>query len=242
MYSAYFVDDEPLVLESFMSSPVFPECGFANVGHSTSPRAAIADIIMTQPDIVFTDLKMPELNGVELMDELKRAGYGGEFVIISAYKEFDESRRFFKMDGFDYLIKPVSAQDLQGLLDKLSGRLAGGKPEPALPRETPSPELNRITSFLHGNIAEKHTLESISDMFGLKPNYICNLFSRYLGTTFVSYLTAARMKEAAALLKTSQKAIKDVAALCGYQDYFYFCRVFRDAYACTPTAYRKAPR
>jgi AraC-like DNA-binding protein len=50
------------------------------------------------------------------------------------------------------------------------------------------------------------------------------------------------MEEAALLLKTTQKKVKEIAALCGYADYFYFCRVFREVYACTPTNYREAMR
>jgi len=243
----FFVDDEPLVLESFMSMPAFLECGYISAGHCFNPSEAAGMIEKINPDVVFTDLKMPRKNGVELMDDLKRSGYAGEFVMVSAYGEFEEARQFFKMDGFDYLVKPVSEQDLQALLEKLSGRLSikiplkKSKPEiPGSLLETTSGELNRITAYLYKNIALKHSLESIGERFHLNPNYICNLFSRYLGTTFITYMTDIRMTEAARLLKTTQKAVKEISALCGYGDYFYFCRVFRDVYACTPTEYREA--
>ncbi|MCL2702779.1 MAG: response regulator [Defluviitaleaceae bacterium] len=239
MYRVFFIDDEPLVLESFMTSPVFLECGFINTGHSVNPHAAAELIKETQPDVVFTDLKMPGLNGVELMAELKRSGYTGEFVIVSAYKEFEEARRFFMTDGFDYIIKPVSEQDLQALLEKLSYKLADKKGETSR-EETPSPELNIIAAYLRNNITAKHTLESTGMRFNLKPNFICNLFSRHLGTTFTAYMTNIRMEEASSLLKATKKTVKEIAALCGYHDYFYFCRVFRDTYSCTPTAYRES--
>jgi len=242
MYRAYFVEDKPLVLEAFMSRPAFLECGFINVGHSVNPLEAVRAIVEMQPDVVFTDLKMPGLSGVELMDELRRSGYGGEFVIVSAYGEFEESRRFFNMDGFDYLIKPVSENDLQALLEELAHKLAAKKAERNPAKETTSPELNKITAYLLDHISDKHSLESIGMRFGLKPNYICNLFSRYLETTFVAYLTKLRMEEAAMLLKTTQKAVKEIAAICGYPNYFYFCRVFRDVFACTPSAYRESAR
>lgn len=240
MYKIYFVDDEPLVLESFMNKSVFLENGFVNIGHSTSPLEAIKTIIDIKPDIVFTDLKMPERSGIELMEELKKAGYKGEFVIISAYREFEEARQFFIMDGFDYLIKPVSDLDLSGLLDKLSSKLSDKNTDTILIKDTPSPELNNIITYLNKLPAEKHTLESICNKFYLKPNYVCKLFSRHLGTTFTAYLTNIRMDEAAILLKTTQKAVKEISFTCGYTDYFYFCRVFRDKYGCTPSEYRES--
>ena len=242
MHRVYFVEDNPLILESFMSRPVFLECGFINVGHSVNPVEALKAIKDTNPDVVFTDLKMPGLNGIELMDKLKLGGYDGEFVVISAYSDYSEVRRFFNMDGFDYLVKPVSENELQALLVKLSDRLTAKKADVNPARGTPSPELNKITAHLRAHISDRHTLESIGSKFNLKPNFICNLFSRFLGTTFISYLTNIRMEEAALLLRISQKPVKEVAIICGYPNYFYFCRVFREAYACTPTMYRERDR
>lgn len=101
-------------------------------------------------------------------------------MIISAYSEYKEIRHFFTHDGFDYLTKPVSEQDMQ------------------------------------------------------------DLFSRYLETTFTAYMTKIRMEAATQLLTTSILPVKEIAMVCGYQNYFYFCRVFKDIYSCTPTDYRKA--
>jgi len=238
MYTAFFVDDEFLVLESFIHKPAFFECGFINIGHSTNPFESVNAILTARPDVVFLDLKMPGLSGVELMDELKNCGYKGEFIIVSAYREFEEARRFFTMDGFDYLIKPVSDKDLLIMLEKLSDKLAErdnkGKPV----RGTASLELNKITAYLYNNKTEKHTLESIGKTFHLRPNTICALFSKHLGTTFKAYLTGIRMEEAAKQLLTTQKAVKEISHICGYEDYFYFCRVFREFYSCTPSVYR----
>lgn len=239
MYRAFFVDDEPLVLESFMSKPIFLECGFVNIGHCTNPLEAVKAITETQPDIVFTDLRMPGLNGVEMMEKLKKGGFGGEFVIISAYAEFYEARKFYNMSGFDYLIKPVSEQDLQTLLEKLGHKLTSTKKKTNPSTETISPELNKITAYLRKNLAEKHTLTSIGKKFYIYPTSISKLFSLHLETTFTAYLKNIRMEAAALLLKTSTKPVKEIASLCGYKDYFYFCNMFRDVNKCTPAAYRK---
>jgi len=240
MYKAYFVDDELLVLESFMSNPVFLECGFLNAGYSTSPLEAVDAIIKTEPDVVFTDLKMPQQSGVELMEELQNREFDGEFVIISAYREFEEARRFFTMHGFDYLIKPVVDTDLLLMLEKLSDKLSKKQAKSSKIKETPSPELNKITEYLSKHLSEKQSLESVCTEFDLKPNYVCRLFSRYMGTTFTAYITTQKMEKAALLLATTLKAVKEISSLCGYNDYFYFCRVFRERYGCTPSAYRES--
>ncbi|MCL2602907.1 MAG: response regulator [Defluviitaleaceae bacterium] len=239
MNRMFFVDDEPLVLKGFMSSPVFLECGYVNEGYATDPNEAIGMIRDYEPDVVFTDLKMPGMNGVDMMQRLRRTGYGGEFIIISAFGEFEESRRFFKLGGFDYLIKPVTDRELRILLRSLSEKLRSHIKNIKPLDDTASPEVNKIIEYLNKNKIAKHTLESVGAKFNLKPNHICKLFSRHLHMTFVSYITRIKMEEAANLLKNTEKTIKEVATLCGYPDYFYFCRVFKEVHNSTPSLYRE---
>lgn len=99
---------------------------------------------------------------------------------------------------------------------------------------------NEILAYLQEYSAMRHTLESIGEKWDINPNTVCNLFAKHLNTTFVAYLTGLRMKHAEELLTTTTKSIKEVAYVSGYNDYFYFCRVFKDSHNCTPTAYRAA--
>jgi two-component system response regulator YesN len=100
--------------------------------------------------------------------------------------------------------------------------------------------LNKIIAYLRDNVSAKHTLESLSEAHSIHSSHISRLFANHLGTNFSAYLTKLRMEEAAKLLKTTQKDIKEIYGLCGFGDYFYFCRVFRKYYACTPSVFREA--
>jgi two-component system response regulator YesN len=243
MFRAYFVDDEPLVLKEFINNPLFAACGYQVVGFATNPFNAIKEIKKLLPDVVFTDLKMPECSGVDLVEALRDKDARCEFVIISAHPDFIESRRFFLLGGFNYLLKPVSDHELQQLLGKLTARLAGKKAgADKIAADTSSTELNEIISYLKENITAKHTLELLCEKYHLSNTYICQLFANYLGTTFVAFMTKLRMEEAARLLKETTGDVKDIANLCGYNDYFYFCRVFRKHHLCTPTELREGAK
>ena len=242
MHSIYIVDDEPLVLEELVSNPLFEECGFQIAGSQTNPFKAAKEIKRLSPDVVFTDLKMPECSGVDMMDELRKKGADCEFVVISAYAEFEESRRFFRLSGFDYLLKPVSNENLQQILGRLAAKIAGKKTGQESHSDTPSPELNEMIAYLRENVGAKHSLESLSEKYSTNSSYICQLFSNYLGATFTAYMTGLRMEAAAGLLRDTKKDVKEIAGLCGYSDYFYFCRVFRKHYLCTPTVFREETR
>lgn len=241
MYRAYFVDDEPFVLAEFSSNPLFLECGYKVAGSASDPKRALIEIKSLSPDVVFTDLKMPGLAGVDMMERLRKKGETCEFVIISSYPEFEESVKFFRLDGFDYLLKPVSDYDLQRLLVRLSEKLSDKRPhikqEPE-PGETVSDMLNRAIEIIREDLVSKHTIESLSKLCMTNQTTLNRLFMTHLGMTYIEYITKLRMEEAARLLKETKKEVKEIAGLCGYSDYFYFCRVFRKQYMHTPTQYR----
>jgi two-component system response regulator YesN len=236
------VDDEPLVLKGFVNNPVFMGCGYQVVGSSTKPFEAIKEIKKLNPDVVFSDLMMPDCSGVDLVEALYEKGSDCEFVIISAFPDFEESKRFFLLGGFNYLLKPVSDDDILQLLEKLTAKLAGKKAVGDIPEDTSSPELNKIIAYLRESMAGKHTLESLCEKYYLSDTYVCHLFANHLGTTFTAYLTKLRMEEAGRLLKETRKDVKEIASFCGYNDYFYFCRVFRKHHSCTPTAFREGAK
>lgn len=239
MYSVYLVDDEPLVL-TYMKKLPWREHEFEVTGTFTDPKEALARMQSATPDVLFTDIHMAPMDGLELIRQSKDEGLNAIFVVVSAYDKFEYARTVIQLEGFDYLIKPVAYAQYADLMARLKAKLdkASGKLERPT---TMSVELNQILKYLKKNFAQKHSLGQVAQQFNIHPNYICRLFSKHLGTTFSSYLTTLRMEHALSLLKTTEKSVKEIAALSGYDDYFYFCRVFREVNGCTPTQYRSAP-
>ena len=113
MYSVYLVDDDTLILEELINMVPWLDNGFEVVGSQTNPETALEEIQFIKPDVVFCDLKMPEMDGNELIKALKEANADSEFVMISAYDSFENVRAFFQQSGFDYILKPVNNEDIQ---------------------------------------------------------------------------------------------------------------------------------
>jgi len=227
-----------MVLEQLVRKSVFSEYGYEIAGYTTEPEKVVKEIISLSPDVVMTALKMPGKTGVELMEKLKSGGKKTEFIVLCTYKDFIDVRRLFQSYGFEYLSKPVDDNELKNVLTRMSGKLSLSPPRSNI--VSSSKELNEIIAYLQDYSAMRHTLESISDKWSLYPNTVCNLFAKHLDTTFIAYLTMQRMEHAEELLVKTDKSIKEIASLCGYNDYFYFCRVFKDKNKCTPTQYRAA--
>lgn len=240
LYSVYLVDDEALMLDSIQSAVDWFENGFQIVGFQTDPFRALEEIPVLKPELLLCDLKMPGMDGIALMQELREKGMDGEFVMLSAYGEFDASRSFFLLNGFDYLLKPLEAQEAEIMLERLSRKLAAKNSlrHSTTFVPTQNPAFDALILYVSEHFAKKHTLKALSEMFHIAPTYICNLFVKHYGSTLTSFLTDLRMKEAAQRMRSTGASLKEIAVSCGYTDYFYFSRIFKAHFGVTPTEYR----
>ncbi len=241
MYGVYIVDDEPLMLNSIINAIAWQENGFEVIGSNTNPRVAASEIIAMKPQLVFCDLKMPDMDGISLIKHLRDQGIASEFVMLSAYGEFEASRSFFLLDGFDYLLKPLRRQEAEIVLERLSRRLTENenmKPSTTF-KQTNTKAFDDMVDYISQNFQKKFTLEKLSAQFNISPSYICSLFSKHYQSSLTVFLTTLRMKEAARLITETDMAFKEVAVICGYSDYFYFCRVFKGYHGVSPTEHRQ---
>ena len=241
MYRVYIVDDEPLMIESISRTVQWAENGFEVIGANTSAEDAAIEILSPKPELVFCDLKMPGMDGIAMMKYLRDNGADCEFIMLSAFGEFEASRSFFLLDGFDYLLKPLETQEAELVLEQISRRLA--KKNNLTPStvfmQTQTEPFDKLITYVSENIQEKHTLSTLSSRFNISSSYICCLFSKYYESTLTIFLTNLRMDAAAKMIVDTNKALKEIAINCGYSDYFYFCRVFKAHFDLTPTAYRQ---
>ena len=89
MYSILIIDDEPIVKIALRSILPWEEHGFFICGTASNGLEALSLIEKHHPDVIITDLKMPEMNGLELIRTLKENSYPGEILVLSNYEDFD---------------------------------------------------------------------------------------------------------------------------------------------------------
>jgi YesN/AraC family two-component response regulator len=243
MYSVYLVDDDSWILEELVEMVPWLDYAFEVVGSSTDPLRAVEEIEKLSPDVVFCDLKMPNMDGNELIRTLKEKGVTSEFVMLSAYDSFENVRAFFQQTGFDYLLKPVNNADIQIVLEGLDARLSKRAPlkdENEKDSLTENPGFNKIISYINDHFDEKITLNTLAKQFGFSKGYICGLFQKYFNKSLNLYLTEKRMELAKELLLDKSILVKDVAFRTGYADYYHFFKVFKNHYGISPKELRES--
>jgi two-component system response regulator YesN len=95
-----------------------------------------------------------------------------------------------------------------------------------------------MLEYINGHFHEDITIMGLSNRFNLNPSYISQLFRKELDKTFTEYLTGLRMNRASELLRTTSIPINEIADQVGYNDYFYFSKMFKKVMGSSPRAYR----
>lgn len=93
--------------------------------------SALAVVCSRPVDVVFTDIKMPGLSGIELIQQLNRLNFGGKTVVISGFDDYSLVRQAMVLGAVDYLLKPIDAAELGRAIAKcVAEDAAGGQPHP----------------------------------------------------------------------------------------------------------------
>ncbi|MBO5069981.1 MAG: helix-turn-helix transcriptional regulator [Roseburia sp.] len=101
---------------------------------------------------------------------------------------------------------------------------------------------NRIAGFIEENYEENLSLEMLSEEFHFSKNHIINIFRKEYGVTPFEYVKNVRIKKAEWLLEVTPKTAESIALECGFRDYSYFYKVFRDKNLLSPKEWRKRKR
>ena len=121
MYKLYIVDDETTVIEGLSECIEWATHAIELCGSATDGLSAYEDIARLRPDIVITDIRMPGINGLELIERVNELSGSTKFIIFSGYSEFEFARRALRIQAVNYLVKPVATAEL---LSAVLGALA----------------------------------------------------------------------------------------------------------------------
>lgn len=123
MISVYIADDEAWItigLKKLIQKSGLP---FEVIGEAHNGVTTLEDIKTLKPDVLFTDIRMPGLSGLEVMSYLSEHQIPTKVVLISGYAEFEYARQAMLCGAFDYLLKPIQQETLNKTLSRLRNEL-----------------------------------------------------------------------------------------------------------------------
>lgn len=113
------VDDEPIILKGLSETYHWAGMGFQVIGAVRDGDAALEIIAEKQPDVVLTDVRMKKMDGLTLIEKAKEHGWKTNFVVISAYRDFEYARKACQNGALSYLVKPINDEELERTMSQV---------------------------------------------------------------------------------------------------------------------------
>ncbi|MGO4496691.1 response regulator [Paenibacillus sp. 2RAB27] len=126
-YTCFIVDDEDLIiqrLELYFSELSHKETRFHLIGKANNGLKGIEEILKLKPDIVISDIVMPRMDGIAMIEQLKLELPQTQFILLTAYSTFEYAQRAIHANVMEYIVKvPLNEADLDRALGKAAGIL-----------------------------------------------------------------------------------------------------------------------
>jgi two-component system, response regulator YesN len=124
MYNLLLVDDEPLIKVAFQSAVEWGKNGFLLAATASNGQEALHIVETQHIDAVITDLKMPGMDGLALIHELKKRSFTGPILVLSNYSDFDSVRTALTDGAYDYFLKiNMNGESIGEHLEKMADLL-----------------------------------------------------------------------------------------------------------------------
>ncbi len=123
MIRTLLLDDEPLILRTMQTAIERCNPEYRIVGTAADGKTGLDLVERLQPDVIFTDIRMPVMDGLELVETMRSRGIHTLAVIVSGYTDFDYAQRAIAQGVTDYLVKPWKADQLRRVLDRVQAEV-----------------------------------------------------------------------------------------------------------------------
>lgn len=236
------VDDEPKIRRG-MKTLLEEQDGFEVIGIYDNAMSSLSDLAEKQPNVLITDIKMPEYSGLDLIEKIREKDKNLYIIILSGYGSFKYAQRAIRSGVYRYLTKPTNPRELISVLREIELKIEGINRTVSKSEENESVEVGNLLirkalDYIELHYAEKIGLKTLSDALYISPNYFSDLFRRHMKVKFSDFLIEYRLKKACILLKKPEYKVSEIAEMVGFRDSTYFSTVFKKTYNLTPLEYK----
>lgn len=245
-YTVVAAEDEALLLENLIRKITATNLGFAVVGIAQTGQDAYELIREHTPDLLVTDIKMPVMSGIQLIEKVKNHYPHTKFIITSGFSDFEYARSAIHFQVSDYLLKPIDPDELYKALKNVKNQLEVTQKEyadifnPEMTRNTPETIAKALKEYLVHNFSQDINLNLIAKNMNYSSSYLTKIFQQTYDTTPSKYITSLRITRAKHYLTHNPElSIRQVGELAGYPDQSYFSRIFKKQMGVSPFDFRE---
>ena len=196
-----------------------------------------------RPDIILMDILIPEMDGLQALEKIKKFLPEACVMILSACSDFSYAQSAIRLRVQEYLLKPIKPSVFKQVFHNLLMTVATGQVHDD--EEIVEQETNQIyfieksLKYIHDNFKQKLPMQLVASNVFLNPQYFSRIFKKEVGVSYIDYVNKLKMEYACKLLETTSYPAYRISSECGFTDPSYFNRVFVQQMNMTPKAYRR---
>jgi two-component system response regulator YesN len=244
MYKLIIVEDEFIMRKGLKETIPWTEMGIEVIGIAENGRSAWEMIQKEQPHIVLTDIRLPLMDGIELLKKIKNELPQTEVILLSAYEEFDYAKAGLEYGAAAYVLKLSIKKELTEAVSLVKDRLKeleknryiNAAHDRSISENLPDggeyEHMKEVMEYINLNF-NRTSLKEVAHHFSFNPSHFSVMFKKHTGLTFSDYITRYRMDIAERMLKKGAK-VQDTALKTGYSDVKHFRKVFIKNFGKTP--------
>lgn len=250
------VEDEEIIRKGLTFALNWLDMGCIIAGTARDGAEGLEVIRKEEPDIVLTDIKMPKMDGLSMVEAaLKERRFYS--LVLTSYSEFELARQAIHMGVTDYLLKPVDEDELKEALEKIRQQIDYASKYEKIEkisqdriltdydewkifdsaRNSMDPYVKKTYECIKKHYKEKLSINFVSESLGVSTSYLSRKLKAELGTTFVDLLNQYRVKAALKLLNEGTMRIYEISDELGFSEYKHFCSVFKKYTNVTPSEF-----
>ncbi|ARJ50707.1 response regulator transcription factor [Staphylococcus lutrae] len=241
MYKVVICDDERIIREGLKQAIPWDQYHFDEVLLAKDGVEALSLIREHRPDLVITDIRMPRMDGVQLLDAI--SDIPCQKMILSSYDDFEYMQAGIHHHVLDYLLKPIDTLQLCQRLEQFVPVRIQAQPihshrvfQPLMKLEYPDYYVNYVVQHIHQNYYRKWYVTDLASHLAVSESYLIRVFKAHVGITILDYLNRYRVNQALSLLQSGDKHY-EIAEKVGFSDYKAFSYHFKKYLKMAPRTY-----
>lgn len=248
MYKVVVVEDENVVRKGIILTIDWSTLDCVVVGDAANGEEGVELVDRLKPDIVVSDVKMPRMDGVEMIEQLRKQGCKAKFIILTAYSDFKYAQSALRLGVSDYLLKPLKDGELEEAVRKILSVAETGTAQADEEASTvlhlrsaknaKNKYVEQAIRFIEAHYREDINISTVANDLEISEGYLSRVFKKETDYTFTNYLTLYRMKVATKLLSDCRVKVYEVADQVGYSDTAYFSAQFKKLLGVSPSEYQ----
>ncbi|MCS7460472.1 response regulator [Paenibacillus doosanensis] len=257
MYKLLLVEDEDLVRNGIKRFVSFGELNIDRIYEAANGEEGLRVFREQLPDLVLLDINMPRMNGLDFAAKIKELKPEVKIAVITGYDYYDYAVAALKIGIDDYVLKPVSRNDVFEVLSKLVNKLRNEGQQAELlallkdfrsaaseAGEDAAGEAGGgkrlIAHFIEDNMSNpEFSLTVLAELMGFSPGYMSTLFKKHFNVSFQDHIAAVRLERAKLQLLASDKKVYEISTEVGFDNPNYFSAAFKKKYGMSPLQYRE---